>query len=126
VLNADKSKLETRLNFDTNVLPVMFKSGITINQTENVMGYGLHQSSSTLIVDYKHIKWRNYITLDIERLINHGSMAITPVKIGQKAIGVITSHSFEKSRPITAKDFSELDFLFDHLNLYLSVLNSKR
>jgi hypothetical protein len=66
------------------------------------------------------------MTADIERLINNGSMAITPVKIGHKEIGVITSHRFDKMQPISEVVFSELNFLFDHLNLYLSVLNSKR
>jgi HD-like signal output (HDOD) protein len=126
VLSADKSKLETRLNFDSQGLPVMFPCVMPINQNENVLSYALHQSNGVLIEDYQHVKWRNYMTADIERLINNGSMAITPVKIGQKEIGVITSHCFDKSQPISEVVFSELNFLFDHLNLYLSVLNSKR
>jgi hypothetical protein len=86
----------------------------------------LHQASSILINDYKHAKWRNYMTADIERLINKGSMVISPIKIGQKEIGVITSQVFDHSRVINDDTLSELSLLFDHLNLYLSVLNSKR
>lgn len=126
VLSVDKLKLETRLNFDSEGLPIMFPCAIPINQNENVLGYALHQASSILINDYKHAKWRNYMTADIERLINKGSIVISPIKIGQKEIGVITSHVFDHSRVINDDTLSELSLLFDHLNLYLSVLNSKR
>ncbi len=126
VLSGDKSQLETRLNFDSEGLPITFDCAIPINQGENVMSYALHQSNSVLINDYKHIKWRNYMTGDVERLINKGSMSITPVKIGQKEIGVITSHTFDKSRSISNETFSKLSFLFEHLNIYLNAVNTKR
>jgi hypothetical protein len=126
VLSADKSKLETRLNFDSEGLPMMFPCAIPINQDENILSYALHQPNGLLINDYKHLKWRSYMTADVERLIKKGSMTITPVKVGQKEIGVITSHIFDTSQPISDESFSELSFLFDHLNLYLSVLNTKR
>lgn len=126
VLNADKSKLETRLNFDPKGFPMIFHCAIPINQGDNAMSYALNQDNGILISDYKHIKWRDYMTADVERLINKGSMAIMPVKIGKKEIGVITSHRFDKSQPISDGSLSELNFLFDHLNLYLSVLNTRR
>jgi HD-like signal output (HDOD) protein len=126
VLSADKLKLETRLNFDSAGLSIMFPCAISINQGENAMSYALRQSSGLLIEDYKHAKWGNYMTAEVERVINKGSMVITPVKMGQREIGVITSHVFDKSRLISEETFSELSFLFDHLNLYLSVLNTKR
>jgi HD-like signal output (HDOD) protein len=126
VLSVDKSKLETRLNFDSAGLPIMFPCTISISQNENVLSYALHQPNGILISDYQHLKWRSYMTAETERVINKGSMVITPIKIGQKEIGVITSHVFDKSRLISEETFSELSFLFDHLNLYLSVLNTKR
>lgn len=126
VLSADKSKLETRLNFDSEGLPVMFPCSVPLNQSENILGYALQQPNGLLIEDYQHLKWRTFMTVEIERLMDKGTMTITPVRIGQKAIGVITSHSFDKSRPIDDETFTEISFLFDHLNLYLSVLNTKR
>ena len=126
VLSVDKSKLETRLNFDLQGLPMTFNCAIPINQSENAMSYALHQSNSILINDYKHMKWSHYMTEDVERLMNRGSMAITPVKIGQKEIGVITSQTFDKTRSISDDTFSKLSFLFDHLNLYLSAVSTKR
>jgi len=126
VLSVDKSQLETRLSFDSEGLPMIFDCKIPIGQGENVMSYGLHQSNSIFISDYTHLKWRDYMTADIEGLINKGAMSITPVKIGQKEIGVITTHTFDKSRSISNEDFSELSFLFEHLNMYLSAVNSKR
>lgn len=126
VLRADKSQLETRLNFDHQGLPMIFNCSIPINQSENVMSYALHLSNGTLIDDYKHIKWRSYITPDLEGLINKGCMVITPVKVGQKEIGVITSHIFDNSRSINTETFSEISFLFDHLNLYLSAMLTKK
>jgi HD-like signal output (HDOD) protein len=126
VLSVDKSQLETRLSFDAQGLLMIFDCIIPINQGENVMSYGLHQSSSILINDYKHLQWRNYMTADIEGLINNGSMSITPVKIGQKEIGVITSHTFDKSHSISNETFADLSFLFDQLNMCLNAVSAKR
>ena len=66
------------------------------------------------------------MTKDVERLINRGSISITPVKVGQKNIGVISSHTFNNSPSISDEVFSELSFLFDHLNMYLSAVSTKR
>jgi hypothetical protein len=126
VLSADKSQSETRLNFDTEGLPIIFDCKLSINKGENVMSYALHHSKGILINDYKQIEWRDYITAEVEDLMNKGSMFITPVNIGQKEIGVITSHIFDKSRLINDEFFSEISFLFDHLNLYLSTIRIKR
>jgi HD-like signal output (HDOD) protein len=126
VLSADKSQLETRLNFDTEGLPIIFDCKLSINKGENVMSYALHHSKGILINDYKQIEWRDYMTAEVEDLMNKGSMFITPVNIGQKEIGVITSHIFDKSRLMNDAFFSEISFLFDHLNLYLSTIRIKR
>ena len=126
VLSADKSQLETRLNFDTEGLPIIFDCKLSINKGENVMSYALHHSKGLLINDYKQIEWRDYMTAEVEDLMNEGSMFITHVNIGQKEIGVITSHIFDKSRLMNNAFFSEISFLFDHLNLYLSTIRIKR
>lgn len=126
VLSVDKSQLSTRLNFDSDGLPMLFDCKIPINQGKNLLSYALHQSESLLISDYKHIKWRDYMTQDVVRLINKGSISITPVKIGQKEIGVITTHIFDSSHSISDDDFSKLSFLFDHLNMYLNAVKTKK
>jgi HD-like signal output (HDOD) protein len=125
VLSADKSKLETRLNFDPEGLPMIFDCTIAINQGENAMSYALHASNSILINDCKDPKWSRYMTKDIEHLINKGSMAMTPVKIGQTEIGVITAHTLNKSSSLSNDAFSELSFLFDQLNMCLSNMSNK-
>jgi len=126
ILSVDKSQLETRLNFDSEGLPMMFDCKIPITQGENIMSYALQESKNILINDYSQFKWHNYMTKDVERLINRGSISITPVKVGQKNIGVISSHTFNNSPSISDEVFSELSFLFDHLNMYLSAVSTKR
>lgn len=120
VLNADKSQLETRLSFDPEGLPMIYNRSVALNEGDNFMRYALHQDSSMVINDYQHVKWRNYMTPETERLINKGAICIAPVKIGHKEIGVITAHAFEKSRKISAESHSQLSFLLDHLNMCLS------
>jgi hypothetical protein len=57
VLSADKSQLETRLNFDTEGLPIIFDCKLSINKGENVMSYALHHSKGILINDYSCKYW---------------------------------------------------------------------
>lgn len=124
VLSADKKKIETRMTFDPDGLPMVFNRTIALDQGENVMGFALRQDNSVLINDYTHVKWRNYMTAEIERLINKGAICISPVRIGNKVIGLITTHRLGKTNKISPENFSQLGFLFDHLNMCLSQMPS--
>ncbi len=120
VLNSEKTQIETRMTFDSDGQPMVYNRTILLDQGDNVMGFTLRQESSVLINDYTQAKWRNFMTVEIERLINKGAICISPVKIGDKAIGLITTHTLDKSKKISPENFSQLSFLLDHLNMCLS------
>lgn len=125
VLSADKSHIETRTSFDIEGDAVIFNRSYPVAGGMNVMSHVLKQEKALLINDFTHLKWRNYITQDIEKLINKGAIAIAPVMIGEKSIGLVSAQFFEKSKVIDEEVFAQFSFLVEHLNMCLSLVSQR-
>ncbi len=88
-----------------------------------------------LINDYTHRQWRDLVTQELADFIDKGAIAIIPVKIGNKAIGVVCAqHVIEnnteqikkdkliKNKDISTADFQQLCALVEHLNMCLTMI----
>ncbi|MFT5674416.1 MAG: HD-like signal output (HDOD) protein [Paraglaciecola sp.] len=125
VLSRDKSKVESRTSYDNNGEVVRFDSSIQLDDNLNIIKLVIQKDNALLINDYRHVKWRNYVPLEIEKLIDNGVICLSPVKIGEKSIGVISAQSFNQSQEISQQNFSQFSFLIEHLNMCLTMISHR-
>lgn len=132
MLSDDKTKVKSRFVFDNKAKNDPIKITINVRKSDNAIGRVLNSKIPALINDYSHRQWRDIITKELAELIQDGSMAIIPVKIGDKAIGVVCAQYFcnqqksdknsLKKRVIATDDFQQLCSLIDHLNICLTMI----
>ena len=118
----DRSRVKSRLVVDRNAQYDEIKINIGIKQVDNVIGRVLSTDTAVLIDDEKDIRWRDLITQDIHELINDGAVAFIPVKIGQKAIGLISIQLMTPDEKIPKQDFQQVCSFIDHLNMCLTMI----
>jgi len=132
MMSDDKNKVKSRFVFNSQAQNDPVKITINIRQSENAIGRVLDSKTPALINDYSHRQWRDIITKELAEFIQDGSLAIIPVKIGDKAIGVVCAQYFperstrgkisSKKRVIETDDFQQLCALIDHLNICLTMI----
>lgn len=61
------------------------------------------------------------ITEEISELIDGGTVAFIPVKIGRKAIGLIYIQRLIANETISKEDFQQVCSFIDHLNMWLTM-----
>lgn len=125
ILSSDKSKVESRSSYDNNGQPETYRRSISINGNMNFINLVMKKDRAVLVNDFRNEKWRNYTTVDMEKLIGKGVISFAPVKINDKIIGVITAQHYDPGNKITEEEFSQFCFIVEHLNLCLSI-NSMR
>lgn len=125
VFNAEKSKLECRQTVDTEGQPLRYMGEFSLTDSDNIMTYILKHGEADIIEDYRHAKWRDFMTLESEQFVESGITCLSPVKINSKDIGVITSQYLDKSNEFGPEEFSHFSFITDHLNLCLSLASRK-
>ncbi|WP_114327703.1 HDOD domain-containing protein [Candidatus Colwellia aromaticivorans] len=132
MLSDDKTQVKSRFVFNSQAENDPTKIAINIRQSDNAIGRVLDSKMPALINDYSHRQWRDIITKELVEFIQEGSLAIIPVKIGDRAVGVVCAQYFsnrqardikssEKST-ISTDDFQQLCSLIDHLNLCLTMI----
>lgn len=125
MLSSNKSKVEARATYDGSGLAETFHSSITLNESMNLVRYVLDTDDAVLVNDICDLKWRNYITREIEKLLGKGAICFAPVKIEDKMIGVVSAQLFDKSKKISEENFSQFSFMIDHLNMCLSLISRR-
>lgn len=131
----DKAYVKSRFIFNKQAQSDPAKIAINVRQSDNVIGRVLSSKVPVLINDYSHRQWRDIMTKELIEFIQGGSLAVIPVKIGDKAIGVvcvqyylnqqITDIKHLEKKTITTDDFQQLCSLIDHLNICLTMIMSR-
>ncbi len=125
ILSSNKSCVESRTSYDNRGQAETFRSSITVNESMNIVSHVLEMDNAVLVNDHRDLKWRNYVTLEIDKLVGRGAICFAPVKIEDKMIGVISAQVFDKSQKISEDDFSQFSFIVEHLNMCLSMLSRR-
>ena len=125
ILSSDKAKIESRLRCDNHGQIDSFRRTLSLHQTINLISLVLDKDTPILVTDATLPKWRNYVTAEMEQFIGKGSIAIAPVKIGTKTIGVISGLQSQPGRKISDEQFSQFCFIIEHLNMCLMISSQK-
>ncbi|PCH96478.1 MAG: HDOD domain-containing protein [Gammaproteobacteria bacterium] len=133
MLSDDKSQVKSRFIFNDKAADDPAQIVINIRQSDNAIGRVISSKMPALINDYTHRQWRDLITKELVIFINDGALAVIPVKIGKKSIGVVCAQylpnnkksSADKSKAkkeISTDDFEQLCAFIEHLNLCLTMI----
>ncbi|MBL4822187.1 MAG: HDOD domain-containing protein [Colwellia sp.] len=132
MISDDKTQVKSRFVFNSQAQSDPTKITINVRQSDNAIGRVLDSKMPALINDYSHRQWRDIITKELAEFIQDGSLAIIPVNIGNKAIGVVCAQYFtsrqkidktsSNKRVISTDNFQQLCALIDHLNLCLTMI----
>lgn len=121
----DKSEIKTRFCYDIDAQPVDNKQKFYLTRSSNIFSYAMENDQPILINDKQAEQWYQYITGEIADYIEDGAIVIMPIKVGHKAIGVITGQVFITDKEISVRDFEHCNALIEHLNLSLTMLTHK-
>lgn len=132
MISDDKTQVKSRFVFNNQAESDPIKIAINIRQSDNAIGRVLDSKVPALINDYSHRQWRDIMTKELVDFIQDGSLAFIPVKIGDRAIGVVCGQYFSNrlktdkktsnKKNISTDDFQQLCSLIDHLNLCLTMI----
>ena len=133
----DKSQVKARFVFNGEAEDDTSRIAFHIRRSDNAIGRVLESKIPALINDYTHRQWRDLVTKELVDFIDEGALAVIPVVIGQKPIGVICAQYFpdkqfhlkgknskqsKTKKEITQSDFDQLCSLVDHLNLCITMI----
>ncbi len=118
----DRVRVKSRLVINKNAEADTTKININIKHSDNVIARVLATDTAALINDTKEKRWRDLLTQELNELIEDGASAFIPVKIGGKAIGVISIQVLTPKQPITTTDFRQVCSFIDHLNMCLTMI----
>ena len=132
MMSDDKSQVKSRFVFNRQAEDETTRIAFHIRQSDNAIGSVLDSKVPALINDYTHRQWRDLITKELVEFIDEGALAVIPVQIGNKAIGVICAQYIPESRKgkekskvkkvISTDDFQQLCSLIEHLNMCLTMI----
>lgn len=128
MMSDDKSQVKSRFVFNGQAEDDTARIAFHIRQSDNAIGRALDSKTPALVNDYTHRQWRDLITKELVEFIDGGALAIVPVKIGNKAIGVICAQYFFDNKNTKAKkvistdDFQQLCSFIEHLNMCLTMI----
>lgn len=128
IFTQDKQALKARFNFNKNNIKENINISISLSRQPNIMTYMQKTNSNLRVTNYKDKKWLNYISEELEPLVNDGPTAFALVQINQRTIGVISGqHKKSKDNNDDVKfneqRFNEFCFLVEHLNMCLSIIS---
>lgn len=130
MMSDDKSKVKSRFVFNRNTEDDTTRIAFHIRQSDNAIGRVLESKVPALINDYTDRQCRDLITKELVEFINEGTLAVVPVNIGNKSIGVICAQYFSEpkiankksKKEISTGDFEQLCSLIEHLNMCLTMI----
>jgi HD-like signal output (HDOD) protein len=118
----DKNSVKSRFVFNEFGEKDLTKFTLNITNSENAIARVLASNTPILINDYTNRQFRDLITQELADFIQDGSLAMTPIKIGNKPIGVICGQYLNGKGKIETEDFKQLCSLVDHLNMCLTMI----
>ena len=132
MMSDDKSQVKSRFVFNGEADDDTTRIAFHIRQSDNAIGRVLDSKIPALINDYTHRQWRDLITKELVEFIQDGALAVIPIQIGNKAIGVICAQYFSDAKKpdkkskakklISTDDFQQLCSLIEHLNMCLTMI----
>tara|TARA_R110001583_G_scaffold10019_8_gene46795 strand:+ start:12433 stop:13905 length:1473 start_codon:yes stop_codon:yes gene_type:complete len=128
MMSDDKSQVKSRFVFNDQAEYDTTRIVFHLRQSDNVIGRVLTSKIPALINDYTHRQWRDLMTKELVEFIHNGTLAVIPVKIGNKAIGVLCVQYFcdnkksKTNKTISTDDFDQLCSLVEHLNMCLTMI----
>lgn len=132
MVSDDKTQVMSRFVFNSQAQNDQIKISINVQQSDNAIRRVLDSKVPVLINDATHRQWKGIMTDELTDFIQGGSLAIIPVKIGDKVIGIVCSQYFmddaskDKSKlnkkTVSTDDFQQLCSLIEHLNLCLTMI----
>jgi len=128
MMSDDKSQVKSRFVFNGQAEDDTTRIAFHIRQSDNAIGRVLESKVPALINDYTHRQWRDLVTKELVEFIHDGALAIVPVKIGNKAIGVICAQYFfdnkksKTKKQLSTDDFDQLCSFVEHLNMCLTMI----
>jgi len=125
MLTGDKKQVQSRFSYNRSAEDDSFKVKLDIVSSENIIAYLIRTDNTAVINDYHAVKWRNYITQDIAKLIDKGVVCLAPVKIAKNTIGIIVGQRFTKSAEINEEDYQQFCFFIEHLNMCLTMVSRR-
>jgi len=118
----EKSYVKSRLVINDKAEQSPFKIYLNIKECDNAIARVIKENTPALINDKSQGLWRDLITLEISDLIKEGAIAIMPVSIAGKTVGVICTQLLTSKAEISSEDFSQLCSLVEHLNMCLTMI----
>jgi len=137
MMSDDNSQVKSRFVFNGQAEDETTRIAFHIRQSDNAIGRVLESKVPALVNDYTHRQWRDLITKELVDFIQGGALAIIPVKIGKKSIGVVCAQYFfddtkvenkkltsksKNKKTLSTDDFEQLCSLIDHLNMCLTMI----
>ncbi len=125
MLTGDKKQVQSRFSYDRSGDDDSFKVKIDIVSSKNIISYLIRTDNAAVINDYHELKWRDYITRDLAKLIDKGAICLAPVQISNNTIGMIVGQRFTKATKISVDEHQEFCFLIEHLNMCLTTVSRR-
>ncbi|TPH18475.1 HDOD domain-containing protein [Litorilituus lipolyticus] len=121
----NKTAVKSRFVYDEQGNKDSFKVKMNLTLSDNVLAKVINEKQPALINDMKHVHWRELITAELAKFMNDGSMALAPVKISNKVIGIICGQFLEKGKTVSSEDYRQFCALIEHLNMCLTMVMMK-
>jgi len=118
----NKARVKSRLVLNKNAQADSVKICLDLEHSDNVISRVLACDTPALINDPKEVRWRDLIPQAFAELIDDGAIAFIPVKIGGKAIGVISLQVMLANQKIDTTDFRQVCTYIEHLNMCLTMV----
>lgn len=125
LLNSQRDGVESRISVDASGQQISFHRACQFAEHLNLFSVVAQQNGPLLVNDYKHAKWRNFMTEEMDRLINKGAICLAPVMIGPKILGFVSAQCLEQNGTIPEAQFELFTMIVDHLNLCLSIVSAR-
>lgn len=120
-LTADRKQIQARSAFDRLGHVETLKRSISVSDNANLASHVIDIDNPILVNNCNDEKWRHYVTPELSKLIGCGAICLVPIKIDNKVVGIVSGQLFDKTEKISDDDFSQFNFLFEHLNMCLSI-----
>ena len=122
LLSDDKKLVKSRFVYTEQGDKDLTKFVLHLRESENAIARVIDTQTPALINDSTSRQWRDSVPMELAAFIDNGSLAVIPVKIGNKVIGTICAQYLENKDQIFTEDFQQLCSLVDHLNMCLSMI----
>jgi HD-like signal output (HDOD) protein len=118
----NRARVKSRLVMNKEAEADDTKISLDIKHSDNVITRAIASDTPALINDLEELRWRDLIPQEFSDLIGDGAIAFIPVKIGGKAIGVISLQILTPKQQIKTTDFRHVCTFIDHLNMCLTMI----